>query len=61
MRNYNELISAVISSLPSKEEMTALSQAEIENLRRCGNTLDNWLYLELLRRRGDLAALTAGQ
>lgn len=51
MRNLSALISAVIHALPSKEEIKALSDADIEQLRRYGNTYDNLLYLELLRRR----------
>jgi hypothetical protein len=53
MRDYNALISAAINALPMREELAALSDEQIENLRNCGNTYDNWLYLELLKRRGE--------
>lgn len=51
MRTVNELCGLVIMALPTKEELAALSVEEIEMLRRAGNTYDNVLYLEILRRR----------
>lgn len=51
MRTVNELCGEVIMALPTKEELAALSDDEIEMLRRAGNTYDNVLYLELQRRR----------
>lgn len=51
MRNVNELCSQVILSLPTRQELDALSDDEIEMLRRAGNTYDNMLYIELLSRR----------
>lgn len=49
-RNYNDLSAALIDVIPSTEELTALSDSDIEKLRRLGNSLDNALYLELRRR-----------
>lgn len=51
MRNFNELFSAVMASLPTREELATLSDDDIERLRKAGNCLDNALYLELLKRR----------
>lgn len=49
-RTYDDLSRAMIDLIPSKEEASALSEEDIEKLRRCGNMIDNVLYLELLRR-----------
>lgn len=50
-RTYDDLSRALIDVIPSKEETSALTDEDIEKLRRLGNTLDNVLYLEVLRRR----------
>lgn len=51
MRDYNTLVSAVIEALPLSEELAVLSEQQIEDLRKHGNTFDNVLYLELAKRR----------
>lgn len=51
MRSFSDLCTTILLSIPSREEMAALSDEDIERLRNAGNCLDNALYLELLKRR----------
>lgn len=46
MRTYNELISAIIHAIPTKAEIEAMSDEQIQTLRKYGNTWDNTLYLQ---------------
>lgn len=50
-RTYDDLSRAMIDLIPSAEEAKALSDEDIEKLRRCGNMIDNVLYLEMIKRR----------
>lgn len=45
MRTYDELVSAIIHAIPMREEMAALTEKQMEDLRKIGNTYDNQLYL----------------
>jgi hypothetical protein len=51
MRNYMDLSTGILLAIPSREEIAALTDEEIQKLRNAGNCLDNALYLELLKRR----------
>lgn len=46
MRTYDELVSAIIQAIPLKEELEALSDEQIHELRKYGNTWDNLLYMQ---------------
>lgn len=50
-RNFDDLFRAVVNAIPSREEMSALSDEDLERLRKAGNLYDNALYLEVLKRR----------
>lgn len=45
-RSYDELVSAIIHAMPLTEEIAALSDEQIQTLRKYGNTFDNLLYLQ---------------
>lgn len=49
-RTYDEISRVMIDAIVSREEVQALTDQEIEKLRRLGNTIDNMLYLEVMRR-----------
>lgn len=46
MRTYDELVSAIITAIPLKEEIEALTNEQIQTLRKYGNAWDNTLYLQ---------------
>lgn len=46
MRNFDELVSAIINALPLKAEIEALSDEQLQSLRKYGNTFDNLLYMQ---------------
>lgn len=46
MRTYDELVSAIIHAIPTESELGALSDEQIQALRKYGNALDNTLYLQ---------------
>lgn len=50
MRSYNELVTDAIKAIPLPEEMAKLTDEQIQDLRKLGNTYDNQLYLAWLRR-----------
>lgn len=49
-RTHDEISRVMIDAIVSREEVRALTDHEIESLRRLGNTIDNMLYLEVMRR-----------
>lgn len=46
MRTYDQLVSAIVAAVPQHEEVEALSDEQIQTLRKYGNTFDNLLYLQ---------------
>jgi hypothetical protein len=46
MRTYRELVSAIISAMPREAEIAALSDEQIQELRKYCNALDNLLYMQ---------------
>lgn len=46
MRTYRELVTAIIHAMPREAEIAALSDEQIQELRKYGNTLDNLLYMQ---------------
>jgi hypothetical protein len=50
VRTYNELVTDAIKAIPLPEEMARLTDAQIQDLRKLGNTYDNQLYMAWLRR-----------
>lgn len=49
-RDFDDCFRAIVAAIPNRDEMTALSDEQIEKLRRGGNLYDNALYLDLLKR-----------
>lgn len=45
-RTYDELVRAIIDAMPMESEIKALSDEQIQTLRKYGNTFDNLLYLQ---------------
>jgi hypothetical protein len=46
MRTYDELVSAIIHAIPTQAEVEAMSDEQIQTLRKYGNAWDNTLYLQ---------------
>lgn len=46
-RNFDACFLAIVAAIPTRDEMAALSNEEIERLRNVGNRYDNVLYLDL--------------
>lgn len=44
MRNYNELVSSIIHAMPTQAEIKALSDEQMQELRKYGNCYDNIIY-----------------
>lgn len=55
MRNYDQLVSDIIYAMPSKAEIEALSDEQIQTLRKHGNCYDNMLYLATAEGRALVA------
>lgn len=48
MRSYDQLVSGIIHAMPLKSELEALSDEQIQTLRKYGNALDNVLYMQTI-------------
>lgn len=46
MRTYDELVIAIIQAMTVTSEVEALSDEQIQELRKYGNALDNVLYMQ---------------
>jgi hypothetical protein len=46
MRTYDQLVSAIIAAIPKREEIEALTEKQIDDLRKLGNSFDNALYMQ---------------
>lgn len=45
MRTYDQLVSAIFAAVPQRAEVEALSEEQIQLLRKVGNSFDNALYV----------------
>jgi hypothetical protein len=46
MRTYDQLVSAIIAAIPKRGEIEALTEKQIDDLRKLGNGFDNALYMQ---------------
>lgn len=46
MRNYDAMLSAIVAAIPRGDEIATLTDAQIQDLRKVGNTFDNVLYMQ---------------